>query len=147
MMDAFAAMSVVVGLEQDYPGFGEWYVNKVVPDVCSGDGVLVLAEQHGSIVGMGVGRRGASPKLRCIRVVPSMAGRGIGIHLVDKVLDGIGCDKPLATVGERVIHDLSRIFVNRFDFSLDAVERGIYRPGVLEYVFNSAGDHKTKTPY
>jgi hypothetical protein len=32
--------------------------------------------------------------------------------------------------------ELSRVFINHFGFVLSRVEKGLYRPGKLEYVFN-----------
>ena len=75
-------------------------------------------------------------KLRCLRVAPEYRSRGIGHHLIERILVGVGCDKPLVTVPEEMMHDLARPFVNDFHFDLTFVERGLYRQGMLEYVFN-----------
>lgn len=135
--DAWVAYQLIESLQSLYPGFHDWFVNKALPDIVLGHGVLALAEQHSQVVGVALGRSGARPKLRCVRVVPTVAGRGIGLHLIDCALKQIGSDRPSLTVPQEHIHDFVRPFVNRYGFSLDHVSKGLYRPGKLEYVFNN----------
>ena len=55
---------------------------------------------------------------------------------------------PLCTVSEEMLHPhffsrakrvlYSRAFVKRYGFSLDSVDKGLYCPGKLEYIFNGA---------
>ena len=100
---------------------------------------MMIAEDADQIIGMCMGRFdtcGGGTKLRCIRVLEDYQKRGVGIHLIDKMLKLIEDDKPLCTVPEPMLHDLSRIMVNYFDFDLTEVIKGLYKPGVLEYVFN-----------
>ena len=75
-------------------------------------------------------------KLRCVRVLPEYQNRGTGLHLVDRMLTLLDCDKPHCTVAEEMFHSYSRAFINHFRFNLDEVTKGMYRPGKLEYIFN-----------
>jgi hypothetical protein len=137
LADAVRAFQVVRDLDAYYPDFVDWWFNKAVPGVVTGSDGLLLAEEHGQIVGVALWKKAENEaKLRCVRVVPQVAGRGLGIHLIDRALKSLGCDKPVVTVSEEKMHDYARIFVNRFDFDLSRVEKGLYRQGKLEYIFN-----------
>ena len=46
-----------------------------------------------------------------------------------------------------MINDYSRIFVNRYDFDLSHVYKGLYRKGKLEYEFNGGKTLTEKTLY
>lgn len=145
---AMTALADLRALNHSYPGFEDWYVNKAVPDIAMGRGAMIVAEDAGKVVGIAIGRAGAEAKLRCIRVVPSYQRRGLGIRLTECLLRSIDHDRPLATVAEEMMHDFARIFINRFDFDLSSVQKGLYRHGRLEYVFNgSEHDLSAKTPY
>lgn len=135
VIEAFAAYDIIRHLEDSYPDFENWYVNKAIPDIVSKDGVLYIAEEHGKIIGISIGKKGDNPKLRCVRVIPEYQKKGIGIHLMDRTLKEIG-DKPLVSVSEPMMHSFARTFVNYFDFNLSYVEKGLYKKNTLEYVFN-----------
>lgn len=46
-----------------------------------------------------------------------------------------------------MLHDYSRVFVERYGFSLNKVHKGLYRKGKLEYSFNEDIDLKEKSIY
>jgi GNAT superfamily N-acetyltransferase len=134
-----AAFEVVRDLTDSYPGFAAWFFGTAMPDLATGRGRMLLAEQDGGVVGLALGKRDPKEtKLRCLRVVPRMRGRGIGVGLVDRMLAELGCDRPLVTVPQDMLHEHAATFVNRYGFGLTAVERGTYREGRLEYIFNGA---------
>lgn len=147
LVDCYRALSLTRGIDQYYPDFEEWYWNKVVPNVSLGESALILAEYQDELVGVSMVKSGDEPKIRCLRVHQTYAGRGIGIHLIDQSLQYLDHDSPAVTVPEEKIHDLSRILVNRFDFNLSYVDRGVYRPGKLEYQFNTQANMRLKTAY
>lgn len=130
-----------------YPEFKNWFWNKVVPSVITKDSSIIIAEEHGQLIGAIITKNGEDPKLRCLRVRSDYANRGIGIHLIDRALKVVNNDKPIITVPEERINDLSRILVNRFDFDLCKVEKGLYRQGKLEYQFNGNQDQRIQTSY
>jgi len=135
-----AAYAVVRDLTDSYPGFESWFFGTAMPDLATGRGRMLLAEQDGQVVGLALGKRDdTETKLRCLRVVPRLRGRGIGAGLVDRMLEGLGCDRPLVTVPQDMLHEHAATFVNRYGFALTRVERGLYREGRLEYVFNGSG--------
>lgn len=112
-------------------------MNKIIPDVQTGTGLLLLAEEHDQIIGIGIGKKTATEtKLRCLRVIPSYQHRGIGQQLIDRMLKKLDCDKPLVTVAHDMIHNYARPFVNYYHFELTEVQKGTYIKDKLEYVFN-----------
>jgi GNAT superfamily N-acetyltransferase len=137
LVDAFFAQRLLSGLENHYPDFGHWFVNRCMPGIVAGDDLMILAKEHGRVVGVALGKRGdAETKLRCVRVSPELQSRGVGLHLIDRMLRALDCDKPHCTVSEEMLHLYSRAFVNRYGFDLSSVDKGLYRPGKLEYIFN-----------
>lgn len=136
LADAMLAKVMLDGLENYYPDFGYWFVNKCMPGIMTGNDLLITAKEHGQIVGVALGKKGDETKLRCVRVIPQYQNRGVGLHLVDHTLRALDCDKPLCTVSEEMMHLYSRAFINRYQFDLTHVEKGLYRPKKLEYIFN-----------
>ena len=136
-MEALHALPFLKSLEPLYPGFESWYINQVVPGVTLGSDVLMLAEDQGHVVGIALGKANQhETKLRCVRVLPEYQNQGVGIRLIDRMLDALECEKPHCTVAEEMLHNYSRALVNRYGFALSQVDKGKYRPGKLEYVFN-----------
>lgn len=153
LIDASFAWNLLRELGEFYPGLSDWFWNKCAPGIVTGTGMLLLAEDDDRLVGIALGKRdetNGETKLRCVRVVPDYQNRGVGILLIDRALAELGCTLPFCSVSEEMFHDYARLLVNRYGFELTRVERGIYRPGKLEYVFNgqkAAGDLSLKTPY
>ncbi len=137
LVDAILTKGLLDSLETYYPEFGYWYVNKCMPGIITGTDSLIVAREHGQIVGVALGKKSPEEtKLRCIRVIPSYQNKGVGLHLIEKMLRDLNHDKPHCTVAEEMLHQFSRPFINLFKFDLNRVEKGLYRPQALEYVFN-----------
>lgn len=135
--DLIRGYHIIRDLTESYPEFDNWYMNKIIPDVQTGTGLLLLAEEHDQIIGIGIGKKTATEtKLRCLRVIPSYQHRGIGQQLIDRMLKKLDCDKPLVTVAHDMIHNYARPFVNYYHFDLTEVQKGTYIKDKLEYVFN-----------
>jgi hypothetical protein len=135
--DALKAWPLLQSLDALYPGFDTWYAKTVIPGLDRGDDRMLLAIDGTELVGVALGKRDtAETKLRCVRVLERYANQGLGIRLIDRMLDVLECDKPHCTVAEEMLHSYSRAFVNRYGFSLTAVDKGRYRKGRLEYSFN-----------
>ena len=140
LVDTFLAKQLLSTLDVHYPGFEHWYVNKCMPGILVGTDVMIVAKDKGHVVGVALGKkREEETKLRCVRVLPEYQNRGTGLHLIDRMLKALDCDKPHCTVSEELLHLYSRAFVNRYHFDLTEVLKGLYRPQKLEYVFNAPG--------
>lgn len=137
LADAMVARGMLDGLENYYPEFGHWYVNTCIPGIVLGSDTMMVARDGSAIVGIALGKKTPQEtKLRCVRVRPDYQSKGVGIHLIEKMLRQLGSDRPHCTVAEEMMHQFSRAFVNHFGFDLTRVDKGLYRPGKLEYVFN-----------
>lgn len=138
-VDAFAVLPFIQSLNQYYPEIEYWYVNKVVPGLITGNDKLLIARDGDYIAGVALGKLTANEsKLRCVRVHPDYQNGGLGIRLIDGMLDLIESDRPGVTVSEEMFHLYSRPFINRYGFELSDVVKGRYRRGKLEYGFNGA---------
>lgn len=137
MMTAFQVLPFITTLDRFYPDVSYWYVNQVVPSLMTGNDKLLIARDGGHIAGVALGKfTPEETKLRCVRVHPDYQNNGLGIRLIDEMLDLLEDDAPKVTVSEEMIHHYSRIFVNRYNFKLNHVSKGQYRPAKLEYLFN-----------
>lgn len=137
MTAAFQVLPFIATLDRFYPDVSYWYVNQVVPGLMTGNDKLLIARDGNHIAGVALGKSTSEEtKLRCVRVHPDYQGSGIGIKLIDNMIDLLEHDRPTVTVSEELIHHYSRIFVNRYNFKLNHVSKGQYRSGKLEYLFN-----------
>ncbi len=135
-IEALLALPFIENIDKYYPKVADWYVNTVAPGLIESTTVLLLAKKHNTVVGMALGKNGEEKKLRCVRV--QQDNTGLGIRLIDNMLEHLQATKPFCTVSEELLHDYSRFFINRYGFSLDLVTKGEYRPAKLEYHFNKA---------
>lgn len=136
-VEAFMAVPMLQSLDALYPDLSYWYTNTVIPGLVLGNDVLLLAKEGARTVGVALGKRTASErKLRCVRVLPEVQNLGVGLRLLERMFEELETDKPHCTVAEEMLGLYSRAFVNRYGFQLNAVDKGRYRPGKLEYAFN-----------
>jgi N-acetylglutamate synthase-like GNAT family acetyltransferase len=134
---AHDALPLLQSLDRLYPGFRDWYLKTVIPGLALGRDKLLVALQDTRIIGVALGKRSDDEtKLRCVRVIPEFEHSGVGIRLIDSMLDVLECEKPHCTVAQEMFHSYSRPFVERYGFELSGVDKGRYRRGVLEYSFN-----------
>lgn len=131
-------------LDNYYPDFDNWYINKVIPGIICGSNNCLVIENKSSIIGISLFN---SHKLQAIRIYPNYQQHGYGFRLLDETLKQMDCDKPLCTVAEEMLHLYSRMFINHYKFTLPVVEKGLYRQNKLEYIFNEDVDLRLKTPY
>jgi GNAT superfamily N-acetyltransferase len=137
MTAAFQVLPFIATLDRFYPDVSYWYVNQVVPGLMTGNDKLLIARDGEHIAGVALGKLTLDEtKLRCVRVHPDYQNNGLGIRLIDEMLDLLEDDTPKVTVSEELIHHYSRIFINRYNFKLNHVSKGQYRSGKLEYLFN-----------
>lgn len=135
--EAFQILPMVETLDAFYPDVGHWYVSTVIPGLLLGKDKLILAKDNQRIVGFAIGKlTEAETKLRCVRVLPEHQQHGVGIRLIDKMIEMLEASEPVVTVSEEMINHYSRIFVNRYGWRLNHVSKGTYRKGKLEYHFN-----------
>jgi len=131
-------LPVIQTLEEVYPDAEHWFINKVAPRVMLGeDIVLVLKSDNGDVAGIAIGKKTKNEsKLCCLKVMDNFQGHGYGIKLIKSMLKELGDDSPYCTVSEDFFHMYAPIFINHFGWSIDDVQRDLYKKGKLEYFFN-----------
>lgn len=130
----------LANLDAYYPSISTWFAHSFSQGLTQGKNVLLAARGNGGrLEGVALGKKTAEEvKMQCVRVADAVSNSGLGISLMDRMIETLECNKPLATVSEEMLHQYSRIFVKRYGFSLDDVAKGAYRPRKLEYYFNGA---------
>lgn len=123
-------------LDVYYPEINSWFKNKFLSNNNPDNLALGAFNNDGRLIGFTLGKKGSERKLRCIRVFPEYQSTGIGLKLIERTMDLLECDNPLVTVSEELFHHYSRIFINRYGYELNSVNKGMYRKGKLEYIFN-----------
>lgn len=132
-IESTSDLPILKGVDKQYPKMEEW-LRSLKTGV---ETPIITVKRNGIVVGICIGKDTvAEKKLRCVRVHPDYQNSGIGPKMIDKMMEILKTNKPLCTVPEEQLHQFSRMFINRYGYSLDAVNKGMYRPGKLEYVFN-----------
>jgi ribosomal protein S18 acetylase RimI-like enzyme len=128
---------LIKDLDNYYPNFKNWYFNKFIPSVLlQNDIALLMKNKYDEIVGVSLLKNKDEIKLRALRILPQFQNRGYGLYLIDESLKTLDHPLPHCTVAEELINNYARIFINRYGFTLDYVERNLYRKGKNEYLFN-----------
>ena len=123
-------------LSPQYPGIDHWFHDKVMIGELKGTRRIFAMELGGRLAAVTIAKNeDGERKLCCVRVRPDLEGRGFGIRLMERAMDWMGTDRPLATVSEEKLPQFERIF-ERYGFQNTGAETGIYRPGKIEYIFN-----------
>lgn len=128
----------LASLDRYYPGIASWFESSFSTGFLRGDNHLIVAfDTNERIAGIALGKKTLNEtKMQCVRVAEPSVHSGLGIALMDRMIEVLQCERPLATVSEEMLHQYSRIFIKRYGFSLDDVVKGTYRQGKLEYCFN-----------
>lgn len=131
-----SAWTALQHLEHCYPGFRTWYWGKVVPGLSTGERKLLVKFQDGQVAGVAISKRDAQEaKLCTVWVSPTARAAGIGRYLMQGAMEWLEDDFPLFTVpAERI--DAFAPLLRRYRFEETARLTSVYRPGVVEYVFN-----------
>jgi len=128
---------MIKDLDNYYPNFDKWYFNKFIPSVLLGDDIALVMKKKNEIVGVSLLKKTEEEiKLRALRIQKRYQQRGYGLYLLDQSLKELDHPLPHCTVAEELINDYARIFINRYGFNLDYVERSLYRKGKNEYLWN-----------
>ena len=127
--------NLIKDLDSYYPNFDHWYYNKFIPDVLLNNDNVIAMIKNNEIIGVSLIKKGES-KLRTLRIDKKYAKKGYGLYLLDESLKVLDDPLPHCTVAEELIDDYARIFINRYGFKLDYVERNLYRKGKNEYLWN-----------
>ena len=132
-LDTNQSLPILEGVGQYYPNIAPW-----LKGLKKGTETPILTTiRNNQIIGICIGKdTPLEKKIRCVRIHPDYKHTGIGVKLIDSMMDILETDKPYCTVPQEMFHDFSRLFINRYNYKLDLVEKGLYREKTLEYIFN-----------
>lgn len=150
MVQLSQTYNILKQLGDYYPDFHYWFYNKVVPGVNLNKDKVILGYSRNKLVGVSIIKDDNSEKkLRALRIAPEFQKNGYGLYLMDKSLELLKTDKPLLSVSQDMLHDFSRLFIERYEFDLTRVHKNLYKKGKLEYQFNGEKDSLVKSglPY
>lgn len=135
-LDPSIIFSKLSDLVNEYPGFENWYYQKVIPQVVDGSRIIIIAEYEGYLSGIAILKRTLFEKKICtLRVMPKYQRLGIGRELLGASCNFLGDDKPLITVSSGRLSQFNRLFKS-FGFCLTDVKEGYYKADSAEYVYN-----------
>ena len=137
--DARALWPNLKHLGQVYPGFSVWYWGKVIPGVLRGSRRIFIEGRLQNPEGVAIAKREADEcKVCTLWVSTESRGKGVGRRLLGEAIDWVGVKRPVFTVPQER-HDELRPLLRRFNFEKRAALPSLYRPGVLEHIYN--GEH------
>lgn len=139
--------AIIQSLGLIYPNFYDWFWNKIIPGVHLNNSSVINLIKNNEIIGVSIIKNSDEKKIRAIRIKPEYQNKGYGLYLIDESLKQLNFDKPVCSVSESMINDYSRIFINRYNFNVSHVYKGLYFKNKLEYEFNGNSKLKHKTEY
>lgn len=123
-------------LSSDYPGFEEWYTQKVIPGATLGTRHILTIKRGSAVVGVGIAKKDSHERKICtVRIAPDFANRGYGLKIFDGLLKWVDTDQPHLTVGEHKLRQFQRIF-DWYGFVHTSSVNGKYVAGANELFFN-----------
>lgn len=132
----FLVKTFLSDLEQYYPGFESWYVNKVCPDIITNQRKILIRKLNGEIIAVAILKRSAEEKKICtFRVAESARRKGVGTELMRESLYWLQSNNPLITVNEENTPEFAD-FLSKFNFHKTGIFNGLYRPDKKEFIYN-----------
>lgn len=125
-------------LEEEYPGFNDWYFKKVVPSLKNGTREILVMVCNQTIYGVCILKNTPMEKKICtLRVKKEYQFMKVGTILLNQAIKTLNTDKPLITVSSTRLNEFEKLFKN-FSFSLICNLEDYYKKGVSEYCFNGS---------
>ncbi len=132
-------------LEGTYPGFTSWYWNKVVPGLSRGTRHLFWEGSLDAPSAVAILKReGGESKICTAWVSESERGRSLGRRLLEESIEWLGVTRPLFTVPAERYAEFEPL-MQRLGFVETARIESLYRPGVVEHVYNGPLVHSLNT--
>ncbi len=124
-------------LNKEYPGFRDWYANRVVRNIVTGNRKIILVRYNNMISAVMILKNDAQEKKICtLRVHPNYQKYGIGSFLVKRAFEELKTDTPLITVSEWRVEEFNPL-LKKYGFKLTEVKSDLYNHGLSEYIYNS----------
>ncbi|WP_159725924.1 GNAT family N-acetyltransferase [Methylosinus sp. Ce-a6] len=123
-----------------YPNFESWFWDIVIPGIADGSRLVHPVMRDDRIVGVVIAKSATHEKKICtVWVEDPFKGRGLGVRLIRLGCNWLKTARPLATVPEERMSELSGILA-RLGFEQTGKVLSFYRPGKTEYIYNGLGN-------
>jgi len=123
-------------LQDEYPGFEKWYLEKVVPEALSGSRLIFVAWHEDKPAGILILKDADEKKICTLRVMPEFRRMGVGHQLMDCAISALNTTHPIITVSDDHIQEFSKLLIKDYKFVPTEIHYGYYRENHVEYVFN-----------
>ncbi len=124
-------------LNKEYPGFRDWYLNRVVSNIMTGSRKIIVVRCNNIIGASMILKNDNQEKKICtLRVHPIYQKRGIGSFLVKKAFEELKTKTPLITVSAARVGEFAPL-LNKHGFKLTEIKADLYNRGFDEYIYNS----------
>ena len=138
-VDALAVLPEITCLESIYPGFRQWYLQRVVPGLADGSRLIVADVLDGGLAGIAIAKRTCGERKLCTLWRNPRLGRDATVaELLTGTTSWLGPRRPTFTVPVDRIHRL-RPVLNEMQAGSGVPLGTLYRPGVSEMLFNASG--------
>lgn len=128
-------------LNNDYPNFKEWYLEKVYNGFLNNDREILLAinrteSKRINIAGLSILKLNENQKKICtLRTSPKFRRSGIATQLFEKSFEILECSKPLFTVSDFKDSDFS-FHTKKYGFKKEFEICDLYKRGHAEFIYN-----------
>lgn len=119
----------------EYNHFREWYWEKVIPGLASGERIIYIATDNEAIIAALILKSTNEKKICTLRVAENYRCQGIATELLKIAFQELHYTKPLITVSSYHIHEFES-FLKKNGFILYQEYPNYYKPGIVEYAFN-----------
>ena len=121
-----AIYEFLIGLCGEYNNFREWYYEKVVPGLASGERLIYAVMDNETV---------AEKKICTLRVAKNYRNQGIATALLKIAFKELQCPKPIITVSSYHIDEFKSL-LEKNGFVLYKEYMNYYKQGITEYSFN-----------
>lgn len=122
-------------LEGDYPGFSQWFWQKVSAGLEQGDRRIFVSRKLNKIQGIVIAKRDGEKKICTVWTAQNQRGKGVASLLFDDAIDWLQTDRPLISVPCTRSFELLPL-LEKYQFVKTQTLSGYYRPESSELVFN-----------
>lgn len=126
---------ITVSAKETYPNYMNWFINKHIPGIYSGDRDTIVATYEDEIVGVANIKKGKEKKICTLYFKPNFRGNKFGIELTEKATEALEDDKPLITMPISSIKQFKSI-IKKYDWQVTDCVNDLYKENTQEIILN-----------
>ena len=130
-----AICEFLIGLCGEYNNFREWYYEKVVPGLASGERLIYAVMDNETVAAVLILKNADEKKICTLRVAENYRNQGIATALLKIAFKELQCAKPIITVSSYHIDEFKSL-LEKNGFVLYKEYMNYYKQGITEYSFN-----------